>query len=1758
MAVIQSIYSDQKQKTRTTTGRVIQPLISPTKPILERKVEVTEPVTEKKSLVSKVRDTIAGLNTKQTGEYLKAGIKAAAPMFKQAGGIIIDNWVKTTNKLTNVFTRYRAITQPKILAEREAKLIQKVKEPAISKALETGEKLKETGFQKQKAITQELMQRVTPSTGLQALLEQAAFNLPQMMASTGLAVGVSIVTKNPALATSVALSTSYGLGASEVYSEARAYGLTDDEAMPLSTLGGIVIGAFDFVPMGRLIRKTSAVEPIKKTIIKRIVSGMVSTAVQSGTEGVTESLQEIVGGAIAKTYNENRDIFEGVTTAGLIGMLFGGLSNVTVGGIMGIKGKGATNEEVVKEVETKIGDALETNPEKRTPEQKEIVDAVLTQTLTPDQAMTYVLENKLSGTEIGNKIVRTVAEAKALNQNIRLSPTDDEKSINIELVEPTEEVVTPTKKVAEAVPEKTKGLKPITEGREAEKVAIPKELEPLAEEARKYKSAEEFVKSYAKPKFTEISKPLQDAIIKNEMKSIPKKDWGSERNLRLVAEGFWVHLDKLRLDTSGITPNFPTIKEAEDFYNQATKGIKPEVKPIPEGKGGKPQITAKAPPPSPIKRVSKVEARKTTPPPIKLAKAPSGVSRANIDRFTDIKNLADSKDYYKAVQFPEVVQMVRGILGSVPSVRYPRFRPTLGGRPLGLFIGKEGGTGEIILNPDVFASPEQAIKVFAHEVGHLADWLPDYTLKRGNLVGHIASLNKYLKHTFGDLKLKVVKDELIAVTQTWKPFNENKVSESYLKYRYSPSELYADAVSMLFNDPQLLKKTAPTFWKGFFDAIDKKPEFKNAFFETMDLLNKGEPTILSEREKNIREMFAKGEDLFKAKLLEKTQADNDIVFRLRHEVIDRNQKVIDDVNKALKAGEFVADEDNPVYYLEESNYIGGKVKAWLEKNIQPVYADLRANEVSWDDFGEVLFLERVINERGGTRNPIDYLRKFMPEVYEQIKSKLPKDIESKGSEEQVKFLRKKFGDDILGGLPLGIANPLGYDVETAQKQLDYLKGQLGSKYKVIDRNLPIFRKAIKSLIPQAYEAQLYKKDVVEKIMANPAYATFQVLDYMDTFIPASIKQQIGTLKDVANPAGSTILKAISTIRAIEKNNAKLKLVEFYKKNFPGTFKPAKTIWTGRTHIPVESKDADLKLLTLMEEGTFTGYYTDPYIADTVMNMGTGRVNAVISILRFMNSKLFRPLFITYNPGFQTFNLLRDFMRFYKNVPGMSLPRAVKRYTQALKPAVARAWEMPDKLITEMEDNKILAVTYNDVIAGLTDEDKQIDFIMKQYGLQKDERARRALFKIPLTILEQVEKTGNFIETLPKVAGYIELNGKMPSKKLASFIRTSVGSPDFLRRGAGYSWYNEVFLFSNSIKEGMRADYNVAFKNPKTRGGWWFKTAAFTMLPKFLMYAGILGLFGGSIKKMLEDVSEYDKTNYTIVPLGRDKNGRTVYLRIPQDETGRFIGGFFWKSLMLIKQKKLEFSDIAEIFSYTGGQVPSLTPSLTSTFAVTQFLAGQNPYDFFRGRNVIPDTEFKAGGSYALKPFAVWMFNQLGGGVFWRTYVSQQTPETRTWTQKIIEAPVVSNIVGRWIKVSDYGQKEINREIIKEAEQEQAKESLRRRELIDKYIELYKKDPSQKWEVERKLIEETLGHPAPKNSEEKTLRTNTLKKFEIGILRGESDANLSSLIDANTNAEKVAILKRFQTIMDQEEYNKLVRTARKYKIISDEVESASKL
>ena len=978
------------------------------------------------------------------------------------------------------------------------------------------------------------------------------------------------------------------------------------------------------------------------------------------------------------------------------------------------------------------------------------------------------------------------------------------------------------------------------------------------------------------------------------------------------------------------------------------------------------------------------------------------------------------EEHVSRVEMPEIVKMAVSLSGNFPKVKN-----------LAKYLGYHKA-GNISLDPKIFKNPYLAGNVLAHEIGHLADWLPDYVSARGNILGRIASLVKYMGSMIEALpesgealltdkersriRYRAVKEigekdkegikkrykemlqeeaesrglitrdevmvELKKLTQYWNPFTEVK-GESYTEYRYKSKELYADAFSVLVNQPEKVKEIAPKFYKSWWAYLDKKEEVKQTFLELEDFLALGPGEKGRIREADIRNMFKKGEELFYELRNRYTLNRKNMWYKLKTELIDKNMPILEKLKEAENQGKKLNPEDNPKYFLEEYNYIGGKIKNLMEDINQDVVAPLIKIGASAEDLGEYLFLNRVVTERAD------------------------------------------------------IANPLGHNPKTAQDQLGYLKKTLGDKWDTLTKSAERFQQILKALLKQANEAGFYKEETFAEIITNPAYATFQVLDYLDDYVTPGVIHQIGTLKPIANPLVSTTLKMISLLRAIERIKTNNSVIKFIQKDFPGEIEQAKVRRFGKYKAELVEKEG-FGIIKTREEGKLTGYYVDPYIAECLEYQPASTSNAVLGIFKFLNRSYFRPVYVGLNLGFQTFNLMRDFQRAWKLNPNVNFPKMLKTYKLATPIAFRRIWgAMPDSVIDEMQENGMLSFTYNNLMRGEGEENiTEMEFILKQYDVIK-KNPENPVKKI----INWIEEIGDFIETLPKVAGYLSrLRTGQNIKEMAHEVRVYSGSPDFLRKGQGYEWYNNVFLFSNAIKEGFRGDIEGAFKNPKTRSAYWWRTAKLNILTKILMFLAAAGYFGKAIKDNYDKQSEYIKTNYITIPLGIFPNGKAFGIRIPQDEVGRLIGALFWKAINA--DIKDPVKTLGEVSSVMGGQIPSIAPTAELVVGTTQYLTGQSPYDFYRGRAVLTDDEKLAGGWYALKPMGGWVAGKLG--------INALNVQTRTGNENIWEKiKRFTPIVGRYFYISDYGKKEQDWERKEPRKKMQAERRLNLKELRKK-------------------------------------------------------------------------------------------------------------
>ena len=102
--------------------------------------------------------------------------------------------------------------------------------------------------------------------------------------------------------------------------------------------------------------------------------------------------------------------------------------------------------------------------------------------------------------------------------------------------------------------------------------------------------------------------------------------------------------------------------------------------------------------------------------------------------------------------------------------------------------------------------------------------------------------------------LQEIKDELIKISTAWR--GPIAGDPGYVQYRLSAPELYADAVSVLVNDPDFAEKHSPKFLRSFFGYLDRKPQFRDIYYEIQEAHAQGSAGEASQTVGSLRQRNA--------------------------------------------------------------------------------------------------------------------------------------------------------------------------------------------------------------------------------------------------------------------------------------------------------------------------------------------------------------------------------------------------------------------------------------------------------------------------------------------------------------------------------------------------------------------------------------------------------------------------------------------------------------------------------------------------------------------------------------------------------------------------------------------------------------------------------------------------------------------------------------------------------------------------------------
>jgi hypothetical protein len=396
----------EQRRTQIITANPVKKIAQTPVKIAQAKKQEPKKIAITEKSKKMVTDFFGDLSIDRLKEQFKIGSQQAIGSIKTGLGAIRENNRQEAEKSGFSMTR-------NIGKEAESKnkaLIQKGQEQQ-KKTAERQQKLGQA-----KGYGTKIIEGITQST-------------PSFLSGFGISATTLLITKNPSLATSLGFSSTYAQTSGEIYNEAKNYGVSDKKAFESASLGASAVALLDTLPLGRILERSPQGQQIKKAILKEITKGFV---MQGGEEALTEGVQQVVQNAVAKVYyNDQQGIFEGVPESAITGFLMGGGAGVAIDSSIGLS---TPDVETIKQAEVKVQEAIETPVDERSFEQQEIVDSLLTQTVTPQQAISMVANSETANTTDGKEIIKTAVEAQAKGKNIQIKQSEDGKEIEVTVV----------------------------------------------------------------------------------------------------------------------------------------------------------------------------------------------------------------------------------------------------------------------------------------------------------------------------------------------------------------------------------------------------------------------------------------------------------------------------------------------------------------------------------------------------------------------------------------------------------------------------------------------------------------------------------------------------------------------------------------------------------------------------------------------------------------------------------------------------------------------------------------------------------------------------------------------------------------------------------------------------------------------------------------------------------------------------------------------------------------------------------------------------------------------------------------------------------------------------------------------------------------------------------------------------------------------------------------------------------------------------
>ena len=404
-----------------------------------------------------------------------------------------------------------------------------------------------------------------------------------------------------------------------------------------------------------------------------------------------------------------------------------------------------------------------------------------------------------------------------------------------------------------------------------------------------------------------------------------------------------------------------------------------------------------------------------------------------------------------------------------------------------------------------------------------------------------AAKEKETFHRLLDAELKkrrvydagAITEELKNLSMKWKPFDP-AANASMTKYRFSAKELYADAMSVLFNDPKLLMQEAPQFYAGFLEFLHRKPEFQKIYSEMQERIMSGR--TWEYRDATLDAMFDRGEEAWKNTAI----TDKEKLWpTLKDELWN--------VASVLK--EKFGNMSKEYVGWEEMIYGMSEAEAHMSILNAGVLEKIKEHGFTEKEIGKALMMDHIVLERSHIANPGGFTKT--------------------AAEAHLAGMAERMGPERWAAL-----------VDVVEKFREARK--------------PLFSKMRES---QMFSKELMDK-IEDNVGYATMQIVKWMEEKHGSGETAHIYRQYGTFEDAANPLTATIMKDLSIIHAINRNKAKVTVLKGMREMFPQEIRPAKTRWDGKRNAIVESRDPKWETMIFMRDGKTVGFDVTKRVAQT--------------------------------------------------------------------------------------------------------------------------------------------------------------------------------------------------------------------------------------------------------------------------------------------------------------------------------------------------------------------------------------------------------------------------------------------------------------------------------------------------------------------------------------------------------------------------------